>query len=161
MCLIFIPISCPRSCGPLNKLLLGMQRYWEALCRYCASQHASRGLSHLPSVIKPINNIFSCYILYTYDVRQPVTYSFLGVFSPSPLMSFQHPAASSTRGQPVRMSSLQFPSNAPFPVLHAGCEEPVQHLLTHPRYLGFVAFSTGFCKSISLTVPRAAASQSH
>lgn len=100
-----------------------MQRYWAALCGYCAIQHACRGLSHLLSVIKPLNNIFSYYILYLYDVRQPITYSFLGIFSSNPLKSFQHPTASSTRGQLMRMSSLQFPPML-FPSTPCQCEKP-------------------------------------
>lgn len=134
------------------KFLLGMQRYWAALCGYCASQHACRGLSHLLSVIKLLT-IFSHVIFYIYihiyDVRQPMTYSFLGVFSSNHLKSFQHPSASSTCGYIV--------SNLPFffPALYARCDELIQHLLSHPRFSGFVAFSMGFCKSISLTVPKA------
>lgn len=128
-----------------------------ALGGCCASQNTCRGLSQLLSVIKPINNIFSHYVLYLCDVRQPMTYSFLGVCSSNPLKSFQHLTASSTRGQLMRLSSPQ----CFFPALYAGCEEHIQHLLSHPRYLGFVALSMGFCKSISLTALGAAASQSH
>lgn len=83
-----------------------------------------------------------------------MTYSFLGVFSSNHLKSFQHPTASSTCGYVV--SNLQFF----FPALHARCDKLIQHLLSHP-ISGFVAFFMGFCKSISLTAPRAVASQSH
>lgn len=88
---------------------------------------------------------------------------------PNPLKKFQHPAALSTRGQLMSRSSAACVSedeSAPLslhcflPVRCAWRDECIQRLLSHPRYLGFVAFSMGFCKRISLRAPRAAPSQS-
>ena len=98
-----------------------------------------------------------------------MTYGFLGVFSSNPLQKFQHPAASSARGRLVSRSDAACVAEdelAPLSLqrfLPARCarrEERIRRLLSHPRYLGFVAFSAGFCTSISLIAPRAAPSQS-
>lgn len=98
-----------------------------------------------------------------------MTYGFLGVFFPNPLKNFQHPAALSARGQLMSRSYAACVSedeSAPLslqcflPASCAWCDECIRRLLSHPRCLGFVAFSMGFCKSISLRAPRAAPSQS-
>ena len=80
-----------------------------------------------------------------------MTYGFLEVLSPNPLK--KDTAALSTCGQVTSRSDATCVAEdefAPFflqcflPVLCVGYEECIQHLLSHPRYLGSVAFSVGF-----------------